>query len=157
MTMRYGALVGLAYAGTSATAIVTSSAHEKGTDHILIRDRVELAAAPANDTIWLGKFPSNTVLDPDGCKCWFDDLGTGVTMDVGYAGDVDALVDGQDVATAAGSFSLLKSVDISLYHEPLWKVLGMASDPGGNIELIGTLLGAASTGTVVWQMKGQTR
>ena len=121
------------------------------------RDRIELAAAPANDTISLGVFPSNTVLDPDGCMAWFDDLGTGVTMDVGDADNPDALVDGQDVAAAAGSFSLLKTVDLADHFKPLWQMLGHATDPGGNIELVATILGAAATGTFIWQFKGQAR
>ncbi len=157
MTMRYGSLVGIAYSGASAVALATSSAHEKGTDHILIRDRVELAAAPANDTIWLGKFPSNTVLDPDGCIAWFDDLGVGITMDVGDSSIVDGLTDGQDVAAAAGSFNLMKTVDIADYFKPLWQQLGYAADPGGFITLYATILGAAATGTFSWQMKGQAR
>lgn len=157
MTMRYGSLVGQAYNPANATPTPVGFGLERGTDHVLFRDVIELSAAPANDTIFLGKYPSNTILDPDGCVCWHDDLGTGVTMDVGDSSNADGLVDGQDVATAAGSFSLLKTVGIESYFKPLWAQLGYASDPGGLIELYGTILGAAATGTVTVQIKGVTR
>lgn len=155
MTTRYGALVGTPSQGGGFTQI--PSVFQNSKDGILVRDRIELSAAPANDLIFLARLPSNTVLDPDGCICWFDDLGTGVTMDVGDTTNVDGLVDGQDVAAAAGSFNLMKTVDVALYFEPLWKVLEMASDPGGHIDLYAKILGAAATGTVVWQIKGQKR
>jgi len=157
MAKLYGELVGVAYSGASATVQATSSAHEKGTDHILIRDRIELAAAAINDTISLGKFGSNAMLDPLGCQIYFDDLGTSVTMNVGIATDDDALVATQDVASAAGNFSLFKSVDIANWFKPLWQVVGLSADPGGQIELLATVKGAAATGTVVWSFKGQNR
>lgn len=157
MTMRFGSLVGIAYSGVNATPKQTSSAHENGTDHILIRDQIELAAAAINDTIWLGKFPSNTVLDPAGCTGWFDDLGTSVTLDVGGANDPDGLTAAQDVATAAGSFNLLKSVDIANYFKPIWAQLGYAADPGGVLDLYATVKGGAATGTFAFQIKGQAR
>lgn len=158
MTIRYGSLVGVAYSGASATPKATSPAHERGKDQVLIRDTIELSAAPANDLIWLGKFPSNTVLNPLGCKAWFDDLGTGITLDVGEGTThIDALTDGQDVATAAGSFELLKSVDIANYFKPLWAQLGYSADPGGHLQLFAKILGGAATGTFTWQIIGQTR
>lgn len=157
MTTRYGSLVGVARNPATVRPTQVSSAHSRGTDHVLVRDQIELAAAPANDLISLAVLPSNTILDPDGCICWFDDLGAGVTMDVGDATNADGLTDGQDVATAAGSFNLMKSVGIENYFKPLWETLGMTEDPGGTIELFATILGAAATGTVAWQIKGQAR
>lgn len=157
MTMRYGNLVGQAFNPSNTAPKQTGFGLHRGTDHVLFRDVIELSAAPANDTIFLGKYPSNTILDPDGCICWFDDLGTGVSMDVGDANDVDALTDGQDVATAAGSFNLMKTVDVANYFKPLWAQLGYASDPGGELTLYATILGAAATGTVTVQIKGVTR
>lgn len=157
MTMRYGSLVGAAYNPANATAKSSGFGLEKATNHVLIRDTVELAAAPVDDTIWLGKFPSNTILDPDGCKVWFDDLGTSVTLDIGDVNDPNGLLAAQDVATAAGSASVMKSVDIANYFKPLWAQLGYTKDPGGLIELYGTIKGAAATGTVSWQLKGSPR
>ena len=160
MAKIFGLLVGLAYAGAAA-AKTTSHFHEKGTDAVLRRDRVELTGAAGNgavgDTISLGVFGSNAYIDPLAAVCHFDDLGTGITVDVGYSGDTDALVANQDVAAAAGNFSLFKGVDIANWFKPLWQVLGLAADPGGKIELLMTIKGAAATGTVVWSIKGQDR
>ena len=157
MAKLFGELVGVAYSGASATVKMTSSAHEKGTDHILRRDRVELNNAAVNDTISLGIFGSQAVLDPLGCHFHFDDLGATTTIDVGSATAPAAMVSGQDVSAAAGSTSLFKGVDISKWFEPLWKVLGLASDPGGQIELLATVKASAATGTFVWSIKGQNR
>ena len=163
MAKLYGALVGTAYNSTSATPPRTLHAHEKGTDDILVRDRIELAAAPVNDIVSLGKFGSNAYLDPEGCVLRHDDLGATTTLDIGHAaaGAIAAapaaLIAAQDVSTAAGNFSLFKSVDIANYFKPLWQVLGMASDPGVEIELIATVKASAATGTLVWSFKGQNR
>lgn len=155
MAKLYGALVGLAYVA-GAVAKSTSSAHEKGTDHILRRDRIELAAAPVNDQVSLLVVPSNTVLDPLECFVHYDGLGASVTLNAGIAGSDAALFTGH-AASAAGNASLFKSVDIANWFKPLWQLVGLAADPGGNIELLLTIKGAAATGTVVWSLKGQAR
>lgn len=157
MTQRFGSLVGQAYNPANATPKQVAFGLEKATNHVLIRDTIELTAAPINDTIWLGKFPSNTVLDPAGCMVWFDDLGTSVTLDIGDVNDPDGLTAAQDVATAAGSFNAMKTVGVENYFKPLWALLGYASDPGGLLELIGTIKGGAATGTVSWQFHGSPR
>lgn len=163
MAKLYGTLVGQAYNPGNATPRRTNHAHEKGTDHVLIRDTITLAAAPVNDTISLGKFGSNAFLDPECCMIRHDDLGATTTLDIGreaigaLAAAPQALITAQDVSTAAGSFSLFKSVPINNYFKPLWQVLGLASDPGGEIELIATIKSSAATGTVVWSFKGQNR
>lgn len=157
MAKLYGSLVGQGYNGANATPKPVGFGLEKATNHILIRDTVELAAAAINDTIYMGKFPSNTILDPDASKVWFDDLGTSVTLDIGDVNDPDGLCAGQDVAAAAGSANVMKSVDIANYFKPLWAQLGYAKDPGGLIELYGTIKGAAATGTLTFQLKGSPR
>ncbi len=157
MAKLFGELVGVAYADNSPTPKSTSHAHEKGTDHVLRRDRVELAAAAINDTISLGVFGSNAYLDPLRCQAYFDDLGSTTTMDVGSVASPAALVSGQDVSTAAGNFSLFKGVDIANWFKPLWQVLGLSADPGGKIELIATVKTATATGTFAWSMHGQDR
>ena len=159
----YGALVGTAYANTSATPVRTDHFHEKGEDNVLVRDRIELAGAVVTKTISLGKFPSASYFDPLACMIYHDDLGTSVTLDIGHAAvgsvaaDPDAFVNDQDVATAAGSFSLFKSIDIANWFKPLWQTLGMAADPVAEIELIATIAGGTATGTVVWSFQGQAR
>lgn len=157
MAKLYGSLVGQGYNPANSAAKPVGFGLEKATNHVLIRDTIELAAAAINDTIFMGKYPSNTILDPDACKVWFDDLGTSVTLDIGDVNDPDGLVAAQDVATAAGSASAMKTVDIANYFKPLWAQLGYAKDPGGLIELYATIKGAAATGTLSWQLKGSPR
>lgn len=156
MAKLYGVLVGAIYAAAGISSKATSSAHENGTDHILRRDRIELSAAPVNDTISLLIAPSNTMLDPRESYIHHDALGASVTLSVGVATDDDALAPAT-AASSAGSFSLVKSVDIADWYKPLWQIAGLAKDPGGNIELLATIKGAAATGTVVWSIKGQRR
>ena len=134
MAKLYGALVGLAYMGAAA-ARATSSAHEKGTDHILRRDRIELTGAAVNDQVSLVVVPSNSVLDPLESVLHFDNLGAGVTLDVGIAGATGAMF-AAHATSAAGSVSLFKSKDIADWFKPLWQLLGLPKDPGGNIELL---------------------
>lgn len=154
----YGALVGAVLSASQSVPLVPA-ALKGGQDHVLIRDTIELADAFAqNDRISLGKIRADAIINPVASVIYFDDLGTSITMDVGDALDEDALVAAQDVATAAGSCALYKSVDIANYWKPLWQVLGRASNPGGEIELFAKLEGGnPGTGTVTWQIVGQPK
>jgi hypothetical protein len=71
-------------------------------------------------------------------KIYFDDLGTGLTIDVGDSDTVDRYIDGADVATAAGSASM-SDVDGVMY------VVG--TNDGDNI-VQAKLLGGVGTGTL---------
>ncbi len=157
MAKFYGALVGVAYAALSAAAKTTSHFHEKGTDHVLVRDKVELAAAAVNDTVRLGVFGSNAYLDPLRCTLYFDDLGATTTLDVGTPAAPQAFLTALDVSTAAGSASLFKTTDIDNWFKPLWQIVGLVADPGGQIELIATVKSSAATGTLIWSFMGQNR
>jgi hypothetical protein len=156
MTTYYGSKVGSVINSLQSTPLV-AQAHKGGQQYILVRDTIELVTAFAqNDLISLGKLHSDSVIDPIASVIWFDDLGTSITMDVGSAATENALVAAQDVATAAGSCSVLKSVDVANYCKPLWEILGLASDPGGFIELFAKLEGGdPGTGTVSWQIVGR--
>jgi hypothetical protein len=106
---------------------------------------------------WTTRFDALSTID-------FDDLGTSVTMDVGVANDPDCLIDGQDVATAAGSVALLKSVALANRRKALWELAGYASlqaardatrADGSKAELIATLLGANPvSGGIGWSIYG---
>lgn len=74
---------------------------------------------------------------------------TGVNdFDLGVAGSVDKLVNGADI-TAAGNKSAVSAVNIDSLHKPLWEILGLASDPNTELEIIGTLNAAATAaGTI---------
>lgn len=106
---------------------------------------------------WTTRFDAISTLD-------FDDFGTDITLDVGVARDPDCLIAAQDVATAAGSVSLLKSVAIANRRKPLWQLAGYDSaqaaraatvKDGGRAELIATLKGGnPGAGTLAWSIYG---
>jgi hypothetical protein len=148
-----GVLVGTPEA--AALPMRINKAYKGGAQHVLVRDFYEGDLAQ-NDRILLGKIRSDAILDPLTSVIWFDDLGTSVTMDIGSTAAENALVAAQDVATAAGSCSILKSVDIANYHKKLWQLLGLSADPGVPIEIWAKFEGAnPATGTVAWQIIGQ--
>lgn len=156
MTTFYGALIGSVVNDLKSTPLV-SVAHKGGMDKVLIRDRWTGDAAQ-NDLISLGKLSSKAVINPITSFIWFTDLGTSVTMDVGSAATENALVAAADVATAAGSVSVLASVAITNHWKTLWELLGLATDPGGEIELFAKLEGAnPASGSLSWQIMGQDK
>lgn len=90
-------------------------------------DRVELpTGVEVNSKIHIGDVSWDFIPIRELSYVNFDDAGTGVVLDFGDENDPDALIDGQDIAAAAGSASLLKTVDISKEGDPLWKLLGYA-------------------------------
>jgi hypothetical protein len=149
-----GDVVGAALA--SVPPELVSRSLKGGTDHVLMRDRAELAASFAqNDRVSLGKIRSDAIINPVASVIWFDDFGTSVTMDVGTTASENALVAAQDVAAAAGSCLLFKSVNIDKYFKPLWEVLGLTSDPGEPIELFAKFEGGnPDAGSLSWQIIG---
>ncbi|PIB96511.1 hypothetical protein [Caulobacter sp. X] len=159
MTKYYGSLVGTPKRATPPALI--SYALENSSDKILVRDTIELAAAAATDTVSLVFLPWETVLAPSSAF-YFDDLGTGTTLSIGDVTYPTALCNAQDVATAAGSALVMKSVDIANYFKPLWQMLGYASlaaaqAVGSRCELLATVGAAAATGTLTWQIAGTPR
>ena len=107
----------------------------------------------ASSTYLLARLPSNARIMGES-KIHFDDLGTtAVTIDVGVynlsgksdiTDDPDAMNDGIDVTTAAGSASLIG--DIANYGIPLWDhVNGQTTDPVTMLDVKAKLLDAAVT------------
>lgn len=70
----------------------------------------------------------------------FDDLGTGVTLDIGDAGDADRYVADLDVATAAGS-------TVGITADGLGYITGTDAEHDDTL-IIATVGGAAATGTI---------
>jgi hypothetical protein len=130
-----------------------------GSDQVFVRDTIELATAFAqNDRVFLGAIPSDAIINPLTSTVWFDDLGASITMDIGSTAAENALCAAQDVATAAGSCSVVRSLDVANYWRPLWQNLGLSADPGGTIDLWAKLEGGdPGTGTMTWQIAGQRR
>lgn len=161
MAIVYGALIGTPKNTVPATSIPAT--YENGKDQILARDRYEAAALAVADKIELVRnLPWETVLDPDECRIWFDDLGAAQTLTIGDTTYPAALAAAIDTGTAAGSANMMVSVDIANYFKPLWQVLGHANlaaarAVSGACSLYATVAGNAATGTLAWQMKGQRR
>ena len=111
---------------------------------------VEVGSADTNaSTYWMARLPSDARI----CglsEVSFDDLASAgaPTIDIGtfavegnLTDDADALNDGIDVATAAGTARVVK--DRANYGKALWEYAGAASDPGGFIDVKVTLADAA--------------
>lgn len=156
MTDYVGDKVG-AVVNTLQSTPMVANALKGGQEHVLIRDTFEMPTAFAqNDRLSLGKVRYDAYINPVASVIWFDDMGTSITMDVGSTATEDALVAAQDVATAAGSCLLYKSVDVAKFASPLWEVLGLASNPGGLVELFAKFEGGnPGTGTITWQIIGR--
>lgn len=158
MAKFFGSLVGSVILAAQSVPLV-GAALRGGTDQVLIRDTIELSAAAA-DTVSLGSFDWDTVINPLNSTFWFDDLGTGNTVSIGDITYPNALCNAQDTATAAGSALVLKSVDIANYFKPLWAQLGYASlaaarAVGARCELLAKVNSAAAAGTLTWQIVGR--
>ncbi len=159
MAKQYGAYVGTPR--NSAPPKLVPHGFENGSDHIIVRDTVELAAAAA-DMVQLAVLGWECVLDPDGCKVWFDDLGTGGTISIGDVTYPAALAATVNTDSAAGNTNMLAAIDIANYFKPLWQMLGYATLAaaklvGGRCELLLTRNATSGAGTVTWQIKGQRR
>jgi len=105
-----------------------------------------------------GEIPSNCILDPTSVFTFA--AATGVTdFDIGLrypnggaALVADCIVNGQDIHLA-GSSTLAAATGSGIataanQMKRAWQLAGLASDPGGNLEVYGTA-NAASTATVV--------
>ncbi len=126
----------------------------------VIRDRASLESGNSvGSTILLALVSTSAVLSMLG-QVVNEAAGTGVTVDIGFADDAalgvtaktDILVDGQAIATA-GSFSLTKDVSVADTFKPVWQLLGLASDPKGQVQLIATIGGAdlGAAAAIAWE------
>lgn len=110
---------------------------------------VEMTAAASDTSTYFGtkfRIPSNARIAGIS-KLHFDDLATtgSPTLDIGLfavngniTDDVDALNDGIDVATAAGSATVVKAIEN--YGKEAWEfVNGQTTDPKGELEVKVTL------------------
>jgi hypothetical protein len=123
-----GAVLGAARAGTSSQT--TRPAYSNGRVARIARD-LWTGDAAQNDDVVLAEVDWNTVID-ETSFINFTDFGTGVNLDVGVAvgpsgANINCLVSGQDISTAAGTAGLLRSVAITARHQPLWQLAGFAS------------------------------
>ena len=158
MAKIYGTLVGALLVANPMTP--PNAALAGGGSRQLRLDTAELNAAAVGDTISLGKYRWETTISPDS-KVYYDALGAGVTVSVGDITTPNALSVATSAA-AAGSKSLISSIDIANYGLPLWKLLGYVDLPTAKLvdalgaELLLTVAAATgtATGTVTWDIKG---
>lgn len=151
-----GSLVGTKVAAAGFANV--DSFLKDGTQKVLQRDLAALANTNViGDQISLGIFKSNTLLDPRSYM-WWDAAGAGVTVNIGDVNHANALGAAVSIA-AAGNGALWAAFTPAKIGQPLWQVLGYASDPGGTIELLATIAGAnvANAANVAWQILGTQR
>lgn len=142
-----------------ATPMVISA---PGTGGGAVRSWTETVETNADDsassTYLLARLPSNARIMGTS-KVYFDDLGTtSATLDIGVyntsgksdiTNDADAMNNGIDITTAAGSASLIS--DIANYGIPLWDhVNGQTTDPVAMLDIKASLQDAAisAAGTI---------
>ncbi|WP_312598230.1 hypothetical protein [Brevundimonas sp.] len=167
-----GAILGAAHAANSGAAgSLTDPFFCNGRVARMLRDYFTGDVAQ-NDILSLGYVDWTTRFDPTLSVIEFTDFGTAITLDIGVAyivnqnaaGAAACLLSGQDIATAAGSASPLKSVAIADRHKPLWQLAGYASaqaaraatvKDGGRAEVIATFKGGnPDAGTLSWSFYG---
>jgi hypothetical protein len=157
MTKYYGSLLGTPKQANRP--INVSSSLERGSDHILARDTILLAAAAIADTFQLAVLPWETVIDPFRSDWSWAAQGAGAVFNVGDVTFPTALNNALAV-NALGTGKLLASVAIANYFKPLWQLLGYANlaaakAVGLQCELLCKVTGAAATGQVTWQLSGR--
>lgn len=122
--------------------------------------KVESAGGDAGSTYTFGSIPSNAKY----VRCWFssDDLGTGVTMNVGLyqttangaaVVDQDFFASALDVATSAVALTEITfergATLIDEFEKPLWERLGLSADSNRDYDIVGVSASAAATGTIL--------
>ena len=98
----------------------------------------EASAAAANTVINLFKLPKGVVIQ--NFVVAHDDLGTGVTLDIGDAGDIDRYVDGVSVSTSAGS-------TVGCLVDGVGYIIGTDTEHDDTL-VTAKILGSAATGTL---------
>lgn len=112
----------------------------------LMFDTIETGVTAANDIIYMARLPSRAVILPQS-TCYFDDLDVS-SMDFGDSNDPNGLMSAVDMATAAGSASILEAHGIANYGKPLWELLAYTADPGGELDLYFTVNDVGVDGTL---------
>jgi hypothetical protein len=157
MAKYYGSLVGTPVQGLQTSGVgFVSDRYKDGKDQILVRDVYTMAGNVATDTISLALLKSTAYIDQGNSFMWWGALGAGVTLSVGDATHPTALANAVAAATL-GSGPLSPAFIGAWMAYPLWQRLGYAGDPGGNIELLATIGGAAPANgmTLAWQIFGR--
>lgn len=124
------------YAAQEAGKIALSQGVANASLHV-ITTTYEASAAAANTVINLFKLDKGAVIQ--NFVIAHDDLGTGVTVDIGDEGDVDRYVDGLSVSTSAGSSA-------TIMPDGLGYVIGTDAEHDDTV-ITAKILGSSATGT----------
>ena len=121
---------------------------------VLCNATVELAGSATGTTIFFGRIPSNARILPQGF-IYNDDLATtgSPTLDIGLASvdsnvtsDPDAINNGIALSSATTTTTVL--ADPANAGLPAWDLVnGVTSDPGGELDIYGTVADASTTQT----------
>lgn len=118
---------------------------------------------PINSLYRLGRIPSNAMLIPAlsnlyaAAEAGMTDFSVGLDDRAGTV-SAKALMSDVDVH-AGGTFSLVSNVAQANYGKRLWQLLGLASDPGKELDVYATLGAAPSAaglvnGHIAWTVPG---
>ena len=157
MAKVYGSLVGAPVQTQLQTGFgLISDRFKDGKDQVLWRDLATMQGNVIGDQISLGVLKSTAYIDQGNSYLWWTAFGAGVTMNIGDVNHPAALAAALNIA-ALGTHDFEVLWQPSWIGQPLWQHLGYAGDPGGNIELLGTLAGAnpANGAQLAWQIHGR--
>lgn len=129
---------------------------DANTLRVLACRTIELAAQSSGATIFFGRIPSNARLSIFPSRVYWDDLATSgsPTLDIGLASvnanitsDPNALSEGHDVTSADATGEPVID-DVSKIGKYAWEfVNGQTTDPGGQLDIYGSIVDAATTQT----------
>lgn len=120
---------------------------------VLACGTIELAASASGTTLFLGRVPTTARLLPNGF-IYNDDLATtgAPTLDIGLASvdsnitsDPDAINNGIALNSATTTTTVV--ADLTDVGKPMWEIAGASSDPGGSLDIYGTVADASTTQT----------
>lgn len=146
-----------------AADLLTPGVGESVTPKALIVSTIELAASSSGATVRFGRIPSNARILPTGL-IYNDDLATtgSPTFDIGFASvnsnitsDPDALINGIALSSATTTTTIM--ADPANAGKRAWEfVNGQTTDPGGLLDVYGSVKDAATTqtGTVTVELYG---
>ncbi|WP_407155178.1 hypothetical protein [Bradyrhizobium sp. STM 3557] len=101
----------------------------------------------ATSVYYVGKVPSNALISPRSNV--FVPATAGLTdYSLGFTGAPKALMSSVDVHLG-GTFSAVSAVAVTNYIQRAWQLAGLASDPGGMLDVFVTLGAAAGAAALV--------
>lgn len=118
------------------------------TAHSPIRAATAAITVPSgtaiNDQIVMAKVPSHAILHPSS-QIINEALGASATLDIGFAEkNANELATGLNL-NSAGSKNVLNAVTTANLGKAAWELAGYSSDPKGELTIIATIKGAATS------------